>query len=63
MLRSTTSSTLVDDSYAYTRDELCIVNLFILISVEPTAFQLISTFLEKAGAVEGQVVSLVVFKL
>lgn len=27
----------------------------VLIVVEPTAFQLISTFLEKAGAVEGQV--------
>ena len=33
--------------------------IFISIIVEPTAFQLISTFLEKAGAVEGQVLSVV----
>ena len=28
---------------------------YLLIIVEPTSFQLIATFLEKAGAVEGQV--------
>ena len=35
------------------------VIIFISIIVEPTAFQLISTFLEKAGAVEGQVLGVV----